>query len=287
MNELPVAFFTIVRCGMPFIRHHLNVFKQLRFPWTWCIVEGVADLTHDTAWSVPAGGRAPIVSADDGTLRYVSSIQGSYPDNGPGRVRVTTKCCGRKWDGKIEMVREPLKSITEPCLLFEVDSDELWTAEQLTNVRNLFLANPEAQAALYRCHYFVGPDLVITSMETYGNHDGEWRRTWRYEPGDTWHRHEPPILFNRLRQDKALLDPLGYDKTVPAGLTFQHFAYATEAQLKFKQGYYGYSNAVEHWKRLQAHKQFPCLLGSFFPWVKDGAIVDRAENVGIVPLVKC
>lgn len=290
MTDLPVHFFTIVRCGQPFIRWHLDQFKQLPFRWVWHCVEGVADLKHDTAWSVPAGGRAPIVGRDDGTLAYLNSIQGLHGDN--GRVRLTSRCCGRKWDGKIEMVREPLRHINEPCLLVEVDSDELWTAAQLITMRDLFLENPEATAAIYRCHYFVGPDLVITNYEVYGNHDGEWRRTWLFKPGDTWERHEPPVLTRKhpiscARDNVANINPLGYDKTVPEDLVFQHFAYATEQQLKFKEGYYAYRGAVEAWKRLQAHKEFPCRLADFFPWVKDDAIVDRASAVGITPLIKC
>jgi len=54
---LPILFFTIVLNGEPFIRHHIEVFKQLPFRWHWHIVEGVADLKHDTAWSVAQGGR--------------------------------------------------------------------------------------------------------------------------------------------------------------------------------------------------------------------------------------
>ena len=55
--DLPVHFFTIVLNGEPFIRYHLDVFRRLPFPWRWHIVEGVASLVHDTAWSVEAGGR--------------------------------------------------------------------------------------------------------------------------------------------------------------------------------------------------------------------------------------
>ena len=50
ITELPIHFFTIVLNGQPFIRYHIEVFKQLPFPWHWHIVEGVAELTHDTAW---------------------------------------------------------------------------------------------------------------------------------------------------------------------------------------------------------------------------------------------
>src|SRR3954449_12884090 len=55
-TELPVHFFTIVLNGEPFIRYHLDVFRRLPFRWHWHVIEGVASLVHDTAWSVAAGG---------------------------------------------------------------------------------------------------------------------------------------------------------------------------------------------------------------------------------------
>jgi len=56
-NELPIHFFTIVLNGEPFIRHHIDEFAKLPFSWHWHIIEGVAELKHDTAWSVALGGR--------------------------------------------------------------------------------------------------------------------------------------------------------------------------------------------------------------------------------------
>ncbi|MEZ0388421.1 MAG: hypothetical protein ACAI34_15205, partial [Verrucomicrobium sp.] len=50
--DLPVHYFTLVLNGEPFIRHHLEVMKQLSFPWHWHIVEGAASLHHDTGWSL-------------------------------------------------------------------------------------------------------------------------------------------------------------------------------------------------------------------------------------------
>lgn len=47
--NLPVHFFTIVLNGEPFIRYHEHMLNKLPFEWHWHIVEGVAELTHDTA----------------------------------------------------------------------------------------------------------------------------------------------------------------------------------------------------------------------------------------------
>ena len=53
---LPLHFFTIVLNGEPFIRYHIDVFRTLDCDWHWHVVEGVASLVHDTAWSTVTGG---------------------------------------------------------------------------------------------------------------------------------------------------------------------------------------------------------------------------------------
>jgi hypothetical protein len=55
-KKLPIHFFTIVLNGMPFIEYHLKAFSELDIPWCWHIIEGVAALNHDTAWSLASGG---------------------------------------------------------------------------------------------------------------------------------------------------------------------------------------------------------------------------------------
>lgn len=281
-DRLPVHFFTIVLNGEPFIRHHLKAFEKLDFSWHWHVVEGVADLKHDTAWSLETGGRIPAQShqagrSNDGTCAYLDQLAAEYPD----RVTLYRKPPGVFWDGKLEMVNAPLVNIAEPCLLWQIDADELWLTEQLRRGRSLFLEQPEKSAAYYYCHFYVGSALVVTSRDTYGNHTSyEWLRTWRFEPGCRWTAHEPPRLCRREPSgdwlDLAGIDPIRHTETEAAGLVFHHYAYATEAQLRFKEGYYGYRNAVRSWHRLQRSERFPVQLKRYFPWVRDEALVDRA-----------
>ena len=85
-NTLPLHFFTIVLNGQPFIRHHIEVFKQLPFKWHWHIIEGVAELKHDTAWSVKLGGQINEQLhrnglSNDGTTEYIDEIAKQFPDN--------------------------------------------------------------------------------------------------------------------------------------------------------------------------------------------------------------
>ncbi|QSJ20799.1 class I SAM-dependent methyltransferase [Nostoc sp. UHCC 0702] len=290
--QLPIHFFTIVLNGQPFIRYHIEVFKQLPFKWHWHIVEGVADLKHDTGWSLHSGG---FISdqihhngrSKDGTTEYLDELAQQYPEN----ITVYRKPEGMFWDGKREMVNEPLFNINEECLLWQIDVDELWTFEQFMTARQMFIDNPEKTAAFYWCWYFVGEKLIISTRNCYAqNPRQEWLRTWRYKPGAVWVAHEPPRLeeplVNGQWRDVAAVNPFIHQETENLGLVFQHFAYVTPEQLRFKEEYYGYKNAVSQWESLQHLTKFPVQLRDYFPWVQDETQVDIAHSRGIVPIAQ-
>jgi len=289
-EDAPVHFFTIVLNGEPFIRHHIEVFRELSFPWHWHIVEGIATLSHDTAWSRENGGRLPedlhrSGLSVDGTSEYLDELAREFPDN----VTIHRTQGGVPWDGKIEMVSEPVKHIYSDGILWEVDSDELWTVEQLEAGRRMFLRSPEKMAAWFWCDFFVGERLVISTRNGYAqNPEQEWRRAWRFRPGMKWLSHEPPVLAERLSdgswRDVGRGRIFTHAETEADGLVFQHYAYATEGQVAFKEQYYGYAGAVDAWRRLQAADRFPALLRETLSWVKDRTLVNTVENCGVVPL---
>jgi len=296
--ELPIHFFTIVLNGEPFIRHHLEIFRQLPFRWHWHIVEGVAALAHDTAWSLANGGRIDAAChsggmSNDGTREYLDTLARDHP----GQVTVYRKPGGAFWNGKLEMVNAPLADIQEPCLLWQVDVDEYWTPEQISTCRRLFQEDPGPRAAFFWCHFYVGPELVIANRGSYGNNSSfEWLRVWRFRPGNRWISHEPPMLgdrwqllhagFRRLlgkrpRIRLRKLKAFSHAATEAHGLVFTHLAYVVPAQAAFKELYYGYRGARQQWEALQAQERFPVALKDFFGWVKDGTLVDRAAAKGL------
>jgi glycosyltransferase involved in cell wall biosynthesis/predicted SAM-dependent methyltransferase len=292
-SELPIHFFTIVLNGEPFIRYHIDVFKQLPFKWHWHIIDGVADLKHDTSWSIKLGGS--VIDqihnngrSKDGTSEYLDELTKLYPEN----VTVYRKPKGIFWDGKREMVNEPIiSSIREECLLWQIDVDELWTVEQIHTARKIFLDNPEKTAAFYWCWYFVGEDLIISTRNCYTqNPQQDWLRTWRFKPGCVWVAHEPPILAEPLPNGQwrniAAVNPFLHEETEKKGLIFQHFAYVTPEQLKFKEQYYGYKNAVNQWNTLQSENSFPVYLRQYFSWVKDQTMVDKVKSFGVTPIAQ-
>lgn len=288
--ELPIHFFTIVLNGEPFIRYHEMMLAKLPFRWHWHVVEGVAALRHDTAWSTATGGR---VSDDihregrsnDGTSEYLDDLARRFP----GQVTIYRKPPGEFWDGKKEMVNAPLPNIDEECLLWQVDNDELWTVDQVVEMRRLFIAAPERGAAYYWCWYFVGPDKVISTRYNYAQDPGhEWLRTWRFRPGDHWAAHEPPTLVRPRPEggepvNIATLAPFTHDETEAHGAVFQHFAYVTEAQLGFKETYYGYAGATARWRALLAQKGSG-FLADYFGWVTDRTMFDDAAAHRVEPM---
>lgn len=290
--SIPIHFFTIVLNGQPFIRYHIDVLRQLPFKWHWHIVEGVAELNHDTAWSVQLGGRVSDEihrngHSSDGTTEYLDELAQKYPDN----ITIYRKSEGIFWDGKREMVNAPLTNIQQECLLWQIDVDELWTEEQICNARQMFIRNPDKTAAFYWCWYFVGEKLVISTRNCYAqNPQQEWLRTWKYKPGAFWAAHEPPVLVEALPNGQlknlAAENPFLHNETEELGLVFQHFAYVTSEQLKFKELYYGYKNAVLQWNALQEQAKFPVFLGEYFSWVGDGTQVDTASSCGIVAVAQ-
>ncbi|WP_377475544.1 MAG: FkbM family methyltransferase [Microcoleus anatoxicus] len=291
-NYMPIHFFTIVLNGEPFIRYHIEVLQQLPFKWHWHIIEGVADQKHDTAWMLSLGGKITDElhcrgRSKDGTSDYIDEIARLYPKN----ITVYRKPEGIFWDGKREMVNAPLENIKEECLLWQVDADELWTAEQICTARQMFINHPEKTAAFYWCWYFVGENLVISTRNCYAQNPAqEWLRTWRFKPGCVWIAHEPPRLAeplsDRAWRDVAEVNPFLHEDTERKGLVFQHFAYATLEQLGFKEQYYGYKNAVAEWSKLQVETKFPVRLGDYLSWVQDGTMIDRAESFGVAPIAR-
>lgn len=250
-----IHFVTIVLDGMPWIGWHLPVFNCLPMRWHWHIIEGVADPVKDTAWCKPIPPRL----SQDGTKEYLDSIA-HHPNISIYRKEL--------WHGKTEMFNYALDRIKEPGLLWQVDADELWTAEQINIVRSQFDSAPKRNCADFWCRYFVGPDIVVERIPgTWTNADEiMWRRVWRFQPGMRFASHEPPVLENHQRNPipRAWLP------------VFDHYAYATEAQVAFKEQYYGYTGAVEGWRRLQSNTRWPCRLGEFLPWLKnDGAMANK------------
>lgn len=252
---MKILFVTIVLDGMPFIAHHLPVFNQLTWDidWKWSIVEGVAAPILDTAWCKGIPGRHSV----DGTWEYLCSIS-RHP-----RVKIGHHPF---WPGKTAQINAALDDGPYD-LVWQIDADEIWTANQIYNTAGMFMYYAERNCADFHCRYFVGQNIVVDRIPgTWTNQDEiMWRRVWRWFPGFKFASHEPPVVEGHVRK------PFTHEATMQRALVFDHYAYVTEAQVRFKEEYYGYAGALEGWRRLQANTVWPTRLSEFLPWVKDAA----------------
>src|SRR5437868_11428633 len=144
---MKLVVFTIVLDGEPFIEHHLPSVQELTIPWDWIVVEGAAGNTADTALCQPQEPRL----SQDGTHEYLSLLHGTIHHIWSEDL----------WPNKTYMCNAALACISEPCVLMQIDADEIWTAEQLEKIVGLFEENDRLESIKFACRYFVGPDLML------------------------------------------------------------------------------------------------------------------------------
>jgi hypothetical protein len=257
---MKLCIYTIALDAMPQITWHLPVFNRLTIPWHWYIAEGAAMNVKDTSW---CARQEPRLSRD-GTTEYLNSIK-VHP-----HVTVIQK---PRWEGKVEQCNACLAQIKEPCILLQMDSDECWDAHRLESLVGFFKSYDEIKCAKFYCRYFIGQNIVITSRNTYGNNSYEWLRAWRFEPGMTYSKHEPPILT-------GCFEPMATrEQTEEVGLVFDHYSYVFEKQVAYKCNWYNYPNGLNHWRRLQENKVWPAKVRNFLPWVKDEAVAELLHKL--------
>jgi hypothetical protein len=269
IDRYNVIFFSLALDAQPFLPLIYSELRKLDFDWSWWIMEGVAASQHCTKWVK----QLPPRLSTDGTNGYLKALA-SFDK----RVHHIER---ELWPGgKVQMCNYPLKQLHEPKLLWQMDADEIWTAEQITKTRNLFIRHKAKNCAYFRCRYFVGPDIAITSRDGFGNNSAyEWLRVWKIEPGMRWLTHEPPKMGGLSEI------PFTHDETEKEGLVFDHFAYATPAQVEFKQAYYGspnnekgslYHGLLDKWRRLQRNEKWPVTdLRPWMPFVGEGVTAAR------------
>jgi hypothetical protein len=212
----------------------------------------------DTGWMGNQSGKV----SHDGTHQFLQCLA-THP-----RITVNSK---PEWGGKTEMINAALTAFKKDGVLLQMDSDELWTFHQMIELLYLFKKNPEANTAQFEMDYMLGPNVISTSTDGYGNRKNEWIRAWRYSVGLWMERHEPPV-FNGNRG--KLLDR---SKTLMTVGKILHMAWVTPQQVAQKQRIYkgGYENACEDWERLQNNTEWPVKdLKQFLPWVGSGASAD-------------
>lgn len=250
--------FTIALDSMPWIGAIFAELNRCDLDWRWVIAHGRAIPVKDTKWM--RYGEPGL--SKDGTTEFLKDLE-THP-----RIRVIHK---EKWIGKTEMCNEAISCFEQRGLLLQMDSDELWTASQLEILVEVFRMHRDVNGARFKCRYFVGPNLVTTGENCYGCNRDEWMRAWRWCPGMTFETHEPPVLDG----NKPVI--LSREDTQSIGLVFDHYSWATYAQVAIKEKLYGYQDARRGFRQLPfVVKDGVHPLKKFFPWVDN--------KVGVTPV---
>lgn len=269
--------FTLVLNGMPYIKRQAEIIPK-HFD-KWYIVEGACAPVKDTSWCKPIPSRFydnNFLSVD-GTSEFLDSIASD-------KIKIIRK--NSMWNGKLEMCNSFMHEV-ENAILMEFDVDEIWDTFALGDLLSpeidghpMFRQGFSEQspcAVQFRATCYVGPNLIITSENTYGDMPYEWCRMWIIKKRTEWESHEPPRL-------KGITRMIPKQYTSKWNFGFYHFAYALRKQVEFKEEFYGYKGAVDAWEKLQKHNIFPCKLKDHLPWVHDNAIVDLASAHNIYSL---
>lgn len=235
---------------MPWVTFHYPEFRKLKLPWEWHVIDGLAEQEH---------GHVGGYGSTDGTKEYFRDM---------------------KWDNRVQFhnllnvasmaftMNVPMGSISAETLVFKVDCDEIWTADQIHEIHAMFSENPSKNHALFWCNYYIGPKVIVTTRNAWGNKSGEWPRVWRVNPGARWFAETPPII------EGMVLNAFTQDQTERRGLVFDHYAYVLESQAREKDVRYHQTGTYEGWLRLQKNTQWPVRLKNFFPWVEPEVMAD-------------
>jgi hypothetical protein len=256
---MTINIFTIVLDGSPWIGAQFAELCRLReLDWHWSIVEGASLPKKDTAWMGNQSGKV----SHDGTHQFLQSLK-THP-----RITVNSKS---EWGGKTEMINAALTAFKRDGVLLQMDSDELWTEFQMKSLASMMEIEREVNTVQFKMDYMLGPNVISTSKDGYGNRANEWVRAWRYSVGEWMECHEPPV-FNGNRERI-----LGRDESERLFGRILHMAWVTPQQVSQKQRIYrgGYENACENWEKLQNNMKWPVKdLQQFLPWVGKGASAD-------------
>lgn len=216
----------------------------------WIIIEGASKSTFCTSWckSMPNEYHNNGSSVDD-TIAILSSLQRLQK----GRAEIVVVKANGLWDGKVSMFNRALEHVTEPCWLWQVDIDEHWTEEQLTNSETV-LKNLNANVGCFACDYLLTDEIIVRGTWGESNQVG-YTRLWNYEPGRKFIAHEPPIIEGLRRAVKPELLP-----------RFTHLSYYYEKDVIFKSKWYGgHENIYTGWKNIiSGVTKLPCPIQKLF-----------------------
>lgn len=249
----PRIAFTITYNALHHLQHRGFVPFMVQNFDLWVVVDGLSLNGGSTRWC-NALNELPCHSTD-GTVEMMRQVADS-------NSHVHFSECKQKYRSKdvqvntaIEIIRKHYKS----GWLWEVDADEHWTAEKLSQAEELLGKSPMREAE-FRFNHYVGDNLIAAG----GWGSGYLSRLFKWS-GGRFISHEP-----------ARIDPHKRVMKMPDTIKFDHYSYYFEKDVAFKERYYGgYKGLLQKWYTLQTLKDFPQPLSALLP---DTTSIDLSKS---------
>ena len=231
----------------------------------WIIVEGATKNVKCSNWcqEIPEEFHTENGNSIDGTKEFLDDLSKKF-DN------VDVYTASGLWEGKVSMFNYGLeKSKPSDGFLWEIDIDEYWSENTISNTEKLF-NNTGADCASFLCDYLLTKDIIVRGMWGEGRSEG-YKRCWRYSAGKKFVTHIPPVLEGESRWLHWSTTP-----------RFTHLSYYYEDQVRFKSKFYtNHENIYSGWKKIvKGEVLLPCPVETYFekqvnPQWKDTIITYR------------
>ncbi len=216
-------------------KHHLlnNGFaeKMVQMFDKWVIIEGFSRNGGSTDWCTSI---RPPHQSTDGTIETCQDLASQYP------TKVIFHTSAQGYASKDDQVNKGIELLqgNPDGWLWQVDSDEQWTEQDLTEAESMLEIGSNVAGGFQFYHYLCkdsdGKQLV--GKGSWG--DNIVARLWWWH-GQKFKTHEPAIMHG---QDGI--------KFLPQ--KFHHYSYVFEQDVEFKSKYYkGYRPVLSNWRMLQ------------------------------------
>lgn len=232
------AAITIVYNGL----HHLQNggFTQFmidNFDY-WVVVEGLSKNGGSTRWIRSVNQSH---NSTDGTVPFMKEVSALHD-------HVLFHSATRPYTSKDEQFNigiSLLKTKTQSCYLWQVDSDEHWSIDDI-NAAERKLWRSMLNAASFQFNHFVNDDIV--AVGDWGS--GRVNRLWKWK-GQNFKSHEPAIME---KQTMSLELPQ----------KFNHYSMVFSQDVQFKSKIYpGNEKVYQNWVKMDSWK-YPCHISQLF-----------------------
>jgi len=216
-------------------KHHLlnNGFaeKMVQMFDKWVIIEGFSRNGGSTEWCTSI---RPPHQSTDGTIETCQDLASQYP------TKVIFHTSAQGYASKDDQVNKGIELLqgNPDGWLWQVDSDEQWTEQDLTEAESMLEIGSNVAGGFQFYHYLCkdsdGKQLV--GKGSWG--DNIVARLWWWH-GQKFKTHEPAIMH-------------GHDGIKFLPQKFHHYSYVFEQDVEFKSKYYkGYRPVLSNWRMLQ------------------------------------